>query len=135
MLDLSKIQTDTYTFSLVLPDGTVRDDVKITVRSDNHPKVKEVARKLLLESEHRRAVAIRRGKKDKDPLTEEELEYLEETGLKRAVSRVESMKGLANEDGKEIGSDEALIGATLKKYNWLLSLVMEEAGDAVNFCS
>lgn len=133
MLDLSKIQTDTYTFSLVLPDGTVRDDVKITVRGDNHPKVKEVARKLLLESEHRRAVAKRRGKKDNDPLTEEELEYLEETGLKRAVSRVESMKGLANEDGKEIGSDEALIGSTLKKYNWLLSLVMEEAGDAVNF--
>lgn len=135
MLDLSKIQTDTYTFSLVLPDGTVRDDVKITVRGDNHPKVKEVARKLLLEGEHRRAVAKRRGKKDNDPLTEDELEYLEETGLKRAVSRVESIKGLALEDAKEIGSDEALIGAALKRYNWLLNLVMEEAGDAVNFCS
>lgn len=134
MLDLNKIQTDTYTFSLVLPDGTVHDDVKITVRGDNHPKVKEVARKLLLEGEHRRSVAKRRGKKDNDPLTEDELEYLEEAGLKRAVSRVESMKGLM-EDGKEIGSDGELIGAALKKYGWLLTLVMEEAGDAVNFCS
>lgn len=135
MLDLSKIQTDTYTFNLVLPDGSVRDDVKITVRSDNHPKVKDIGRKLLLESEHRRAVAKRRGKKENDPLTEEELEYLEETGLKRAVSRVESIKGLALEDGKEIGADEALIGSALKRYNWLLNLVMEEAGDAANFCS
>lgn len=134
MLDLNKIQSDTHTFSLVLPTGEIRDDVKITVRGDNHPKVKEVSRKLLLEGEQRRAVAKRRGKKDGDAITEEDLEYLEAAGLARAVSRVEAMKGLA-EDGKEVGSDEQAIAAVLKKYDWLLEQVLEEAADAVNFCS
>lgn len=134
MLDLNKSYTDTYTFNLVLPTGEIREDVQITVRGDNHPKVKAVSRSLLLEGEQRRAVAKRRGKKDGDALTEEDLEYLEEAGLKRAVSKVESMKGLA-EDGKEIGNDEQAIAAVLKKYDWLLEQVMENAADAVNFCS
>lgn len=134
MLDLTKIQSDTYTFSLVLPTGEIRDDVKITVRGDNHPKVKEVSRKLLLEGEQRRAVSKRRGKKDGDAITEEDLEYLEAAGLARAVSRVESMKGLA-EDGKEVGSDEQAVATVLKKYDWLLEQVVQEAADAVNFCS
>lgn len=134
MLELDKFQTDTRTFSLVLPDGTIREDVKITVRGDNHPKVKDTARKLLLEAEQRRAVAKRRGKKDTDALTEEDLEQLEGAGLKRAVSRVEAMKGLS-EQGKEVGSDEQLIAVVLQKYDWLLNQMMEEATDTVGFCS
>ena len=84
--------------------------------------------------EQRRAVAKRRGKKDGDALTEEDLEYLEAAGLARAVSKVESMKGLA-EDGKEIGNDEQAIAAVLKKYDWLLEQVLQESASAVNFCS
>jgi hypothetical protein len=133
MFDLDKYQTDTHTFSLVLPTGEIRDDVKITVRGDNHPIVKEVSRNLFLESQQRAAMNKKRGRKDADPATEDDLDYLEEAGLKRAVSRVESMKGVS-EGGKEVGNDKELIGAVLKKYDWILTQVMEESADAVNFC-
>lgn len=132
MIELDKYHTHTFTFDLVLPTGEITD-AKITVRSDDHPEVKEVARKLLLEGEQRRAVQARRGKKNTDPLTEEDLEYIEEAGLKRAVSRVESMSGMS-EGGKEVGSDKQLIAAVLKKYNWITEQIGEQAADAANFC-
>ena len=132
MLELDKFQIDTHTFKLVLPNGEITD-AEITVRSDNHPKVKEVARKLFLESEQRRAQQKRRGKKPDDAMTEEDLEYLEEVGLKRAVSRVESVKGLT-EAGKEVGKDEQLIAVVLKKYDFVAEQVGEQAQDAANFC-
>ena len=133
MLELDKISTDTYKFNPILPTGEIVTTAEITVRADNHPKVKEVARRLLLEGEQRRAAAKRRGKKQDDSLTEDDLEYLENAGLLRATSRVESMKGIS-EGGKEVGSDEQLIGTALKKYDWLLTQVMEESADSVNFC-
>ena len=133
MFELDKYQTDTHTFSLVLPTGEIREDVKITVRGDNHPIVKEVSRNLFLESQQRAAMNKKRGRKDSDPATEDDLDYLEEAGLKRVVSRVESMKGVT-EGGKEVGGDKELIGEVLKKYDWILSQVMEESADAVNFC-
>lgn len=133
MLELDKISTDTYKFNPVLPNGEVVTTAEITVRADNHPKVKEVSRRLLLEGEQRRAAAKRRGKKQDDFLTEEDLEYLEQAGAVRAVSRVESMKGIS-EGGKEIGSDEQLIAIALKKYDWLAEQVMEESADTANFC-
>lgn len=132
MIELDKFQTDTYTFKLVLPNGEITD-ADITVRSDSHPKVKDTARKLFLEGEQRRAVQKRRGKKSDDAITEEDLEYIEEVGLKRAVSRVESVKGLT-ELGKEVGSDEQLIAAVLKKYDWIADQVGAAAQDAANFC-
>lgn len=132
MLALDKFQIDTHAFSLVLPNGEIDDTAKITVRGDNHPKVKEVARKLLLESESRRAQQKRRGKKTDDAITEEDLEYMEAAGLKRTVSRVESMKGIS-EGGKEVGSDEALIAAVLLKYDWIVDQVGKESADAGNF--
>ncbi len=135
MLELDKISTDTYEFSPVLPTGEIVTKAKITVRSDSHPKVKEVSRTLLLQGEQRRAAAKRRGKKtNEDALTEDDLEYLESAGITRAVSRVASMIGIS-EGGKEVGSDEQLIATVLKKYDWLLTQVMENAADAVNFCS
>lgn len=134
MLELDKIQTDTYEFSLVLPDGEICHDAKITVRGDNHPKVKELARKLILQNEARQQAQKRRGRKPDDGLTEEDLEYLEEIGLKRMVNRVEQIKGLS-EGGKEIGTDQELIATVLKKYDWLAEQIGEESKDLVNFCS
>ncbi len=133
MLELDKISTDTYKFNPVLPTGEIVTNAEITVRADSHPKVKEVSRRLLLEGEQRRAAAKRRGKKQDDFLTEDDLEYLEQAGAIRAVSRVESMKGIS-EGGKEIGSDEQLIAVALKKYDWLTEQVMEESADTANFC-
>jgi hypothetical protein len=135
MLNLDKFQADTYTFNLVLPDGTVDETAKITVRGDSHPEVKALNRKLLLESESRRATKARKaGKKDIDHITEDDLEYLEEVGQKRVLNKVESMKGIAI-DGKEVGTDKTLIAAVLKQYEWIAQQVMEEAADVANFCS
>ncbi|MGL5077743.1 MAG: hypothetical protein ACRDBG_18220 [Waterburya sp.] len=132
MLELDKFQTDTFTFNLVLPTGEI-SKAEITVRADSHPKVKEVSRNLILESEQRRATQKRRGKKPEDALTEEDLDYLEEAGLKRAVSRVASMKGVS-EGGKEVGEDEQLIAKVLKTYPWIVEQIGEQSNDAGNFC-
>lgn len=132
MLELDKFQTDTFSFKLVLPNGET-SDAEITVRADNHPKVKEVGRKLFLEGEQRRQVQKRRGRKPDDAMTEEDLEYLEEVGLKRAVSLVESVKGIAVA-GKEIGSDSQLIAKMLQDQEWIADQIGVQSKDASNFC-
>lgn len=132
MLDLDKFQTDTHTFNLVLPTGEI-SDIKVTVRSDSHPKVKEIQRKLFLESEQRRAIQKKRGKKDGDALTDDDFDYMEEAGLKRAMSRVEKIGG-AKEDGKEIGDNQELIATVLKKYDWIVDQIGVAASDGSNFC-
>lgn len=135
MLNLDKFQADTYTFNLVLPSGEVSDTAMITVRGNNHPEVKALSRKLLLESESRRATKARKaGKKDIEHISEDDLDYLEEAGQKRILSHVDCMKGIAVE-GKEVGNDKAAIAAVLKQYDWIAQQVMEEAADVANFCS
>lgn len=132
MLNLSKSKLNTYTFSVVLPNGTIDADAKITVRGNDHPVMKAAVRKAFLEQEQQRAQKARKGKTDTDAMTEVELDALMERILAQAANRVEKIVGIEI-DGKEIGTDVSLIAQALDENSWLKVQVEENAQDAVNF--
>jgi hypothetical protein len=132
MLDLDKLGSGTYTYSLVLPDGSINDDVKITVRGDDHSAVKSALRKITLEAEQRKAQRARQGKKGDEVIDDAEYDRLVDMGVAFAAIRVESIKGMAI-GGKEIGADVVLISTALEKHSWLRKQVEERAAEAANF--
>jgi hypothetical protein len=133
MIKLDEVFKFTHTFNPVLADGEICKEIEITVRSKDHPVVKQVSRELSLEVQQREATKKKRGGDSAGQLTEEDLDYYEQMGLRRAVSRVESIKG-ASEGGKEVGGDKELIALVLNKYSDFLDQVMKEADLAANFC-
>lgn len=134
MFALDEFKKDTRSFPLITPDGTTHKDVIITVRGEDHEVVKKVNREISLEVSQYIATKRKRGIKDTDPDTEDDYEFYEAVGLKRAISYVESIKGMTWH-GAEVGSDTKLIAEVLSKNAFLVKLVKEAVEDTVGFCS
>lgn len=134
MFALDEFKKDTRSFPLVTPDGTVHKEVTITVRGVDHDAVKQINRDLSLEVGQYVATKKKRGWKEGDPMDDDDFDFYQNIGLKRATAYVEEIKGMSW-GGKEIGSDTKLIAEALSKNSFLVDLVTEEAVDTAGFCS
>lgn len=133
MLDLSKTMSDTYTFNLVMPDGTKRDDVSITVRSDSDPAVKAVNKQVRQQYSIWNARNKRSGRKEED-IEVESSDFFEELVMKKTIARIASASGFSV-DKKELSPTDPEFKEMLTKHTWIAEQIEETAKDLVNFCA
>jgi len=115
-----------FEFEAVLPSGE-KTGIKIKVRGENSPVVKNHSRRIYQEMKMREQQAKRRGKE-----YELDLDEAEEMSAEAAAVRVISWSGI-EEDGKEVKYSKEEAKRIFMEHSWLKEQVLENSNNIFNF--
>lgn len=116
-----------FTFDVVLPDGTVDDEAKLTVIGDLSATVQNYSKKKYKEIKSQVEAAKRRNK-EWDP----SLEEAEEEAVQGALVRLIGWEGIT-EKGKKVDFSKEKAAEILRQHSWIREQIYEEARNVANF--
>lgn len=115
-----------FTFEALAPSGE-KTGIKITVRGEHSPTVRNYGRRVYQEMKHKEQQAKRRGKE-----YEIDLDEAEEMSVEAAAVRVIDWSGV-QEDGKQVKFSKEDAKRIFMEHGWLKEQVIEQSNSVFNF--